>query len=393
MSAAVTITLGKIMATKIGSVDPSKFADEVFDLYSIPAFDKGQPDIVEGAKIGSAKQIVKSGDVLLSKIVPHIRRSWIVGEDRGRRLIASGEWIVFRGDCIYPGYLRHVLVGDPFHIQFMSTVSGVGGSLLRARPTHVANIAINLPSLPEQRRIAAALDKAEELRAKRRSTLALLDEYNQSIFIEMFGDTVTNPKGWSETISLGEVADIVSGVTKNGKLNGKVTREIPYLAVVNVQDKSLNLSVVKSIEATEAEINRYRLQKGDLLLTEGGDPDKLGRGTLWNEELPECIHQNHIFRVRLTTDKIHPFFLNWLVGSQRGKKYFLRSAKQTTGIASINMTQLRGFPLLLPPVALQHEFARRIAAVEILKASHRASLAELDALFAALQYRAFRGEL
>jgi type I restriction enzyme S subunit len=150
---------------------------------------------------------------------------------------------------------------------------------------------------------------------------------------------------------------------------------------------------VKIINATDDEIGRYRLMRNDLLLTEGGDPDKLGRGTLWNGELPECIHQNHVFRVRLTYNEVDPLFLNWLVGSQRGKRYFLRSAKQTTGIASINMTQLRGFPLLIPPLALQREFARRVAAVEKLKAAHRASLAEMDALFATLQHRAFRGEL
>jgi type I restriction enzyme, S subunit len=86
-------------------------------------------------------------------------------------------------------------------------------------------------------------------------------------------------------------------------------------------------------------------------------------------------------------------FLNWLVGSPRGKRYFLRSAKQTTGIASINMTQLRGFPLLEPPLALQRLFEQRIQSIETLKASHRAALAHLDALFASLQHRAFRGEL
>jgi type I restriction enzyme S subunit len=165
------------------------------------------------------------------------------------------------------------------------------------------------------------------------------------------------------------------------------------LTVVNVQDRSLDLSVVKEVEATKDEILRFRLMPKDLLLTEGGDPDKLGRGTLWNGELPECIHQNHVFRVRLTSEDLDPLFLSWLVGSQRGKRYFLRSAKQTTGIASINMTQLRKFPLLLPPIHLQREFARRVTAVEKLKATYRASLAELGALFAALQHRAFRGEL
>ena len=392
-AAAPTTELGDLMAMKSGSVDPSRFPDEVFDLYSIPAFDRRQPEVVAGKDIGSAKQIVAPGDVLLSKIVPHIRRSWIVGPMQGRRIIASGEWIVFRSARLHPPYFRHLLVGDPFHAEFMRTVSGVGGSLLRARPSHVANIAVPLPPMPEQRRIADILDKADALRAKRRAALAQLDILTQSIFLDMFGDPATNPKGWPDNASLGDVAEIVSGVTKGRKLNGKPTRVVPYLAVVNVQDRALSMSTVKTIEATEEEINRYRLLKDDLLLTEGGDPDKLGRGTLWGEELPECIHQNHVFRVRLTTQSLQPLYLNWLVGSRRGKEYFLRSAKQTTGIASINMTQLRGFPLLFPPVGLQQTFATRAEFVGRIEAANRASLAQVDALFASLQHRAFRGDL
>jgi type I restriction enzyme, S subunit len=252
---------------------------------------------------------------------------------------------------------------------------------------------IPVPPLAEQRRIAEILDQAEALRAKRRHALGRLDTLTQSIFIDIFGDPVTNPKRWDEATSLGDLAEIVSGITKGRKVNGVQTREVPYLAVINVQDRELNLGLVKTIDATEDEIKRYKLQRDDLLLTEGGDPDKLGRGTLWNEELQECIHQNHIFRVRLMSTSLHPLFLNWLVGSQRGKKYFLRSAKQTTGIVSINMTQLRGFPLLIPPLPLQREFAAQLAAVERQKMVQRASLAKLDELFASLQHRAFRGEL
>jgi type I restriction enzyme, S subunit len=254
-------------------------------------------------------------------------------------------------------------------------------------------IRLLLPPLPEQRRIAEILDKADALRAKRRAAIKKLDELTQYIFLDMFGDPATNPKGWRADKTLGDIADIVSGVTKGRSLDGKPTRSIPYLAVINVQDRLLNLSTVKNIDATEDEIARYRLQKDDLLLTEGGDPDKLGRGTLWNEELPECIHQNHVFRVRLKAKEVLPLFLNWLVGSQRGKRYFLRSAKQTTGIATINMAQLRGFPLLIPPVTTQSQFALRVATADKQKRVHLASLAELDALFASLQHRAFRGEL
>src|SRR5262245_32439411 len=110
MSAAGSIALERIMPPRLGSIDPSAFPDEEFDLYSIPAFDHGQPETLEGNQIGSAKQIVQPGDVLLSRIVPHIRRAWVVGHDRGRRIIASGEWIVFRGETVEPRYLRHVLV-------------------------------------------------------------------------------------------------------------------------------------------------------------------------------------------------------------------------------------------------------------------------------------------
>lgn len=252
---------------------------------------------------------------------------------------------------------------------------------------------IPLPSLPEQRRIAVILDKADALRAKRREALSQLDRLAQSIFMEMFGDPVSNPKAWPENNCLGDVADIVSGVTKGRKLEGKATREIPYLAVANVQDMALNLSMVKTIEATEAEIQRYVLKEGDLLLTEGGDPDKLGRGTLWHGELDECIHQNHVFRVRLTSTALTPYFLNWIVGSARGKKYFLKSAKQTTGIASINMTQLRGFPLLMPPIELQKHFEDRIFKIKQQRLEQQASLQDLDSLFASLQHRAFQGAL
>ena len=165
------------------------------------------------------------------------------------------------------------------------------------------------------------------------------------------------------------------------------------MAVVNVQDRHLVLDPLKRIHATETEIQRFRLKDNDLLMTEGGDPDKLGRGTLWREEVDECIHQNHVFRVRLHDERLQPIFLNWLVGSERGKRYFFRQAKQTTGIATINLTQLRKFPLLMPPLGLQHHFAGIVESVEQQKASQRAHLDELDTLFASLQSRAFNGEL
>jgi type I restriction enzyme S subunit len=163
--------------------------------------------------------------------------------------------------------------------------------------------------------------------------------------------------------------------------------------VANVQDRRLKLDVVKSIAATESEIRKYRLVENDLLLTEGGDPDKLGRGALWDDSIKDCIHQNHVFRVRVTSEEIHPLYLNWLVGSARGKRYFLGAAKQTTGIASINMSQLRRFPLLVPPQKLQRRFAELVLRIEAEKKRLATASKATEQLFESLQQRAFAGAL
>ena len=302
-------------------------------------------------------------------------------------------WLLLRPKSteIYPDYFYHLLGSSEVYQRFASRAAGATVKNLNSEI--VREVEISFPPYDEQRRIAAILDQADDLRRKRREALSRLEGIYFAIFVEMFGHPTTNPKGWPVDNRLGDVSDIVSGITKGRKVNGAATRVVPYLAVVNVQDRALNLEMVKTIEATESEIERYRLFKDDLVLTEGGDPDKLGRGALWQDEIADCIHQNHIFRVRLDREIANPVFMNWLIGGPRGKAYFFRSAKQTTGIASINMTQLREFPLILPPVDLQRAFATRVAEIDKLKSEHRAHLAKLDALFASLQHRAFRGEL
>jgi type I restriction enzyme S subunit len=194
-----------------------------------------------------------------------------------------------------------------------------------------------------------------------------------------------------------EVAEISGGVTLGRDLRGRPARQVPYLRVANVKDGWLDLSHVKEVEATEAEIGDCRLRFGDLLLTEGGDPDKLGRGTYWQEQLPECIHQNHIFRVRFDLSASDPAFAAAQFGSPYGKAYFLAHAKQTTGIATINRTVLSKFPFLTPPFAEQRAIAARLEADQTEAASLTSALAEkltaLDHLPAALLREAFAGRL
>lgn len=267
-----------------------------------------------------------------------------------------------------------------------ATVKGIKLDTLRS-------LTIPLPPLDEQKRIAAILDKADALRQARRRAITRLDDLAQSIFYEMFGEELLRHDTAGSSVPLGDLADIGSGITKGRKIRTNELYDTPYLAVANVQERYLKLDVVKSIQASQIERKKYKLRVGDLLLTEGGDPDKLGRGAIWDGSIEDCIHQNHVFRVRFDDSLIQPIYAMWLIGSDYGKRYFLRSAKQTTGIASINKTQLSAFPMLVPSLERQTDFAKRIGAVKRLSASSNASWSQLENLFGSLQTRAFEGEL
>ncbi|BBU63212.1 hypothetical protein MSC49_31470 [Methylosinus sp. C49] len=340
-----------------------------------------------------ARQLVKNGDILVSTVRPNL--NGIAKLDaRHDGATASTGFCVLRPNtsAICPNYLFHWLKSPPFVAEMVRQSTGASYPAVSDRIIHSS--LIPLPPLDEQRRIAAILDQADDQRRKRLEALGRISDLARANALALLGNPLTNPKEWRSDLTLGEVSEIVSGVTKGRKLNGAAVRSVPYLAVANVQDGSITLKNIKYIDATEDEIRRLRLRSDDLLLTEGGDPDKLGRGSLWsNALLEECIHQNHVFRVRVKSNEILPAFLNWLIGSERGKRYFLNAAKQTTGIASINMTQLRAFPLLVPPLEVQNRFVEQTAEIDTLKAHHRAHLARLDALFASLQHRAFRGDL
>lgn len=339
---------------------------------------------------GNNEKYLRSGDTLVSSA-----NSWnLVGKccwvPNLPEPMAIGGFVAAlraRSDELDPRYLYHWFASR----RIQAVVRSFGN-----QTTNISNLSVPrclkmkfpLPSLEEQRRIAAILDKADSIRAKRRQVLDHLDALTQSIFHDLFERQQDTPYE-----QLSDLADIVSGITK-GRRTAEATTDVPYLAVANVQAGRLALDAVKHIEATASEIDRYALRYGDLVLTEGGDPDKLGRGTMWRAELPQCIHQNHIFRVRICSgSKVIPEYIEAYLASRAARDYFLRSAKQTTGIASINMRQLKALPIAIPSEDSQRAFRSRVASVARQRALAKKGLNEIDKLFASLQSRAFTGEL
>jgi type I restriction enzyme S subunit len=162
------------------------------------------------------------------------------------------------------------------------------------------------------------------------------------------------------TESLGAICEIVSGITKDSKKQGDDYREVPYLRVANVQRLQLDLSEVKTIPAKESTIASYRLVPGDILLNEGGDRDKLGRGWIWQGQISECIHQNHVFRARIRDGKAIPKWIAYYANTNEARAYFLASGKQTTNLASISKKNLSALPVPLPPFHVQETLVAEI---------------------------------
>jgi type I restriction enzyme S subunit len=385
-----TIRLGELMLRRGGSVDPAKHKDEEFDLYSIPAFDKGASELVMGRDIGSSKQQLEQNDILLSKIVPHIRRAWVVGAPRGRRQIGSGEWIVFRSKAINSRYLSHVLVGDPFHKAFMQTVSGVGGSLLRARPAQVAEIQIPLPPLDEQKRIAAILDAADALRAKRRQSIAQLDALIQSTFLDLFGDPVTNPMGWP-MVTIGDLLTSTSyGTSKKAH---ETDGAYPCLRMNNITYAGgWDFSSLKYVNLESKEIPKYLVHKGQLLFNRTNSKELVGKTAVYRGQNP-MAYAGYLVRGIVNEVVATADFISTFLNLPQGKAILMGMCKNIVGMANINAQEFKTIQIPKPPLPLQQKFAAIVESIERQKNTQRAHLTELDALFAALQHRAFRGEL
>ncbi|MDD2389673.1 MAG: restriction endonuclease subunit S [Desulfobacterales bacterium] len=178
------------------------------------------------------------------------------------------------------------------------------------------------------------------------------------------------PRHWA-VVAFDEVAIVIGGITKGRNLKNRKTAFYPYLRVANVQRGYFDLSGMKEIEVPMDEYEKYQLMEGDLLITEGGDWDKVGRTAIWHEQIGHCLHQNHIFKARVPSELILNEWVELVFNSDVGRDYFAGASKQTTNLSSINMTQLRNFYFPVPPLSEQNEILKRLKLmIEISRTLH-----------------------
>lgn len=352
------------------------------------------------ADISGGLTLFESGDVLFAKITPCMEngKGALVGPMPTRYAFGSTEFHVFRPLRTLDGrFLYYATFNPTFRAYAAENMTGAAGQK-RVSSRFIRDTRLFLPLLPEQRRIAAyldascaAVDAAVSAKQRQIETLgALRKDVIQRIVTRGLGDAPRLrptgnvwmdqvPDGW-QLILLKRVCSIQTGLTLGKEYKGPLI-ERPYLRVANVQDGHLDLADVSTIEVPETVAHGVELRPDDVLMTEGGDLDKLGRGTLWEGQIPDCLHQNHIFAVRCLRHKLLPRFLAYLTASRYGRDYFEATGKRTTNLACTNATKVGQFPLPLPEI---EEQARLVARLDEELASTSALQGNIEAQIATL---------
>ncbi|WP_449061946.1 restriction endonuclease subunit S [Planomonospora algeriensis] len=322
----------------------------------------------------------QDGDILVPKITPTF--------EAGRAVLINGlhsgvgagttELHVLRpGPRIDPRFLFYVVNTHSFLKIGKSEMYGVAGQQ-RVPDDFLRNLPVRLPALEEQRRIADFLDaetaRIDRLSLRRANQRSVLDERGYAEISEtLIPGILTRPLNqWPWTwlpeiaadrplVRLGYVCRLQNGLTVDGRRDvggDAVTR--PYLRVANVQAGHLALDTVTEITVPRDIAKRSTLRPGDVLMTEGGDLDKLGRGAVWRGELSDCLHQNHIFALRPELDRLDGDYLALMTRTLHGRCYFESTGVKTTNLASTNSSKILSFPIPLPSVVEQRALVRQI---------------------------------
>lgn len=314
-------------------------------------------------------QIVDPGNIIVRTTdLQNDHTSLRIGHSRNRGIITSAYLCLETTDR----------VSNEFGYQFLNTydllkiIYGFGSGLRQNLDfVDIKRMPVLVPPKDEQSAIVRFLDHADRrIRGYilvKQKLIKLLEEQKQAIIhravtrglnpnvcfkpsgVEWLGGV---PEHWT-LARLKDAAVVQTGLTLGKNYKGVKTESHPYLRVANVQVGRVELKHVKYLDVPTNEANGATLRAGDVLMTEGGDIDKLGRGCVWRDEIPGCLHQNHIFAVRCRKDILNPEFLASLMASRHGRTYFQITAKQTTNLASTNSSTLRAFPVFLPPLPEQ----------------------------------------
>jgi type I restriction enzyme S subunit len=389
------VRLSEVCTLEKMGMNPQTRPDELFAHYSIPAFDDGQQPVIEnGGGIKSQKTCIERGVVLVSKLNPRIPRVWFVNDEYKNTRICSTEFVPFRPDLsrLLPEYLafalRHLLTNG----QITGTTSAATKSRERARPAGIAELKIPLPPIPEQRRIVDILSRAEGIVRLRREAQKKAAEIIPALFIDMFGDPATNPKGWKEH-RLGNLALKMSDGPFGSNLKTSHYTEIG-IRVIRLQNIGVGIlnDEDKSYVSYQhfASLPKHCCLPDDVIIATLGDPNL--RAIVLPPSIPEALNKADCVQFRCNPEVVTSEFICWLMNIP---SVLNMTASMVQGITRtrISMGRLRELQIPVPPINIQKKFAEHTDNINSIQSQQSAATQKAEATFNALLSRAFQGEL
>jgi len=399
-------SFGELNSFSGGTINPALRPDRVFELYSVPSFPTGRPEHLPGRAIGSTKQTVSPGDVLVCKINPRINRVWEVGPLGDREQIASSEWIGFRSDALVPRFAKHYFTEPSFRSLLCSEVSGVGGSLTRAQPSRVAAYPVPVAPLAEQTRIADQLDtllaRIQACQDRLEAIPALLKRFRQAVLGAATNGSLT--ADWREN----REASAWVPTTVGDLLDGKPKWLLAQVCVdYETSVRSLTLSATTSgrflsqhtkfIDEPVPADSHLWLEPGDILVQRANTLEYVGVSAIFDGPPKSFIYPDLMMKCR-PNNRVDGRFLFFLLSAEPTRRYFRDHATGTAGnMPKINQQTVMSAPVDLPPIEEQLEIVRRanrlLQALRLLEQRHTVVAAHTRRLAPLTLAKAFRGEL
>ena len=395
-------TIGNLNAYTSKSVDPSESPEEIYELYSVPSSSSNYPEIIVGKEIGSTKQSVIKGDVLLCKINPRINRVWKVSDFTSHSSIASSEWVIIRNNHLDPDFLMHCFRSPYFREYMLQNVSGMGGSLMRAQPKYVQTYPVPLSPLPEQRRIVSHIESlfAQLDEAKERAQ-AVIDSYEgrkASILHRAFTGELTAQLAQQRVAEWQSVSlkDVVAGFKYGtSEKSDYANSGLPVLRIPNVGDGIIDFSDIKYLEG-DTDTGNYVRENDVLIIRSNGSRDLVGKCAIVPSTEQQYAYASFLIKI-IPSAKVLPDYLVLFLNSADARAQMFAKAKSSAGIHNINSKELGAIQMPLPEAWEQQEIVRianeLIKKESAAKAAAEQAIAQIETMKKSILARAFRGEL
>ena len=338
--------------------------------------------------------LLQKGDILVARLPDPLGRACIFPLD-GRYITAVDVAIVrITQQDISPKYIMYMINSPSFRTEIKKYESGT--TRKRISRKNLDKIPFDIPPFPVQQSIVSRI---EELFSQLDASVAELKTAKERL--KLYRQAVVSaayPALTDENVKkLSDIAEIAGGITKGRKLENSETVYLPYLRVANVQNGYLDLTEIKEIQLKKSEVEKYLLNFGDVLYTEGGDRDKLGRGTIWRNEIENCVHQNHVFKARIDTEEALPIYVSYWSMATPARHYFYAKGKQSVNLASINKTVLSRLPIPIVSIEQQVEIVAEIESklslCDSIEKTVDTALQQAEALRQSILKKAFEGKL